>query len=235
MTTKQENFIRMVRAVNKVLTENQQRWLSLKRFEQSATELKDLISLIDTVGTKANSPIKGATIDKHTIEEDAIDEGLKIASCASVYADDKRNMELHDKLQISRSTLLRMHEDECLKRLKDVHRQLEPIVGELEDYGILKADLSYFETLIVAYENALAKPRQLTAERKTMNEDLQPDLIRKMRKSLEAMDRMINRFDGTPFPMDYKNARVVIELGSRSEADKPDDEKQAKTENLSLK
>jgi hypothetical protein len=234
MTSKQENFISMIRAVNKVLQDNQKKWANVKRFATAATELNDLLSLTGTVGTKANSPITGATKDKYSVEEDAIEEGVDIAKRASIYAIDKENMELHDKLRISRSMLLQIHEDECLKRLKDVYEQLKPVVADLEDYGIMNADLVHYKTLLEAYESALAKPRTLTVERKTMNVTLLPELHTKMRKVLYALDSLINNFRQTPLPAEYKNARLVMDLGSReSEATKKkreDEEKKKKEE-----
>jgi hypothetical protein len=225
MTTKQENFIRMVRAVNKVLQDNQPKWASVKRFVQSANELNNLLSLVGIVGAKANSPITGATKDKYAIEETAIEEGVNIAKFASIYALDKKNLELHDKLRLSRSMLLRLHEDECFKRLTDVFMQLEPVKGELADYGILPADIAHFKTSVDAYEHCLAKPRQLTVERKTMNVTLLPELISKMRMVLYELDSMIGRFNITSLPTAYKNARLVLDLGSRREDEDGDDEK----------
>lgn len=217
MTTKQENFISMVRAVNKLLQDNQKTWAGVNRFARAVTELKDLISLIGTVGAKANSPITGATKDKWSIEDEAVDQGVNLAKLASVYALDEKNMELHDKLRISRSRLLHLHEDECLKRLMDVLALLQPLSNDLADFGIVHADVVHFKSLLDAYEAALAKPRQLTVERKTMNTTQLPDLISKMRQTLYVLDSMINRFKQTPLPAQYKNARLIVDLGSRFE------------------
>ena len=177
------------------------------------------------VGAKANSPITGATKDKYAIEETAIEAGVGIAKFASIYALDKKNLELHDKLRLSRSMLLKLHEDECFKRLTDVLMQLEPVKADLADYGILPADIAHFKTLVDAYENSLAKPRKLTVERKTMNVMVLPELISKMRIALYELDSMIGRFNITSLPTAYKNARMVIDLGSRREDEDDEPEK----------
>lgn len=128
MKTKTENFISMVRAVKKVVDANEAKWKNVKRFVRSVGELNDLVGLLDIVGTKARSPIKGATQDKYAIESMAMKQGVKLADRARVYARDQKDAELHEKLDITESALLRGHEDEALKTLMDVYEQLKPIV-----------------------------------------------------------------------------------------------------------
>jgi hypothetical protein len=217
MTTRQENFVRMVNTVNEILKDNHIKWTGVKRFARSAEELNQLLELNTITGAKANSTLTGATKDKHSLASKAMKAGVKIAKRASIYALDESNMELHDKLRISRSMLLNKHEAEALKTLKDVIEQLTPIVGELADYAIVPADLTDLKKLVDDYAKSITKPRELTTVRTTINETLLPELINKMRAVLYQLDSFIGLFDHTPFEAEYLNARKVINLGSRHE------------------
>jgi hypothetical protein len=222
MKTKQENFLTMAHAVNKVVQKNQTKWAAVKRFAQAATELNDLVNITSTANAKADSKNTGTTKDKHSAGFEAIDEGVKIGKRASVYALDKNNMDLHDRLRFSRSSLLSRHDTEGLAKLKEVYELLNPIVAELGDFGILPADMQHYKKLIDNYDNLLTKPRELIAARKTLNGTVLPEFVNKMRKVLYHLDSMINLFETTPFYKDYINARKVIELGTRSEKPKDD-------------
>lgn len=90
----------MVRAVDKVLQDNQPKLASVKRFVQSANELNNLLSLVGKVGAKANSPITGVTKDKYAIEETAIEEGVNIGQ-EEHRTSRQTSIELHDAAKTS--------------------------------------------------------------------------------------------------------------------------------------
>jgi hypothetical protein len=223
MRTKEENFITMVHAVNLVVKHNQSKWVNVKRFALAAQELNDLVSITSTTNAKADSNNKGATKDKHAAGTDALDEGIKLAKRASIYALDKKNMDLHDRLRFSRWDLLEGHDAEKIAKLREVYDLLEPIIGDLADYAIVKADLQHYDKLLDGYDELLTKPRELTAERKTLNQSVLPEFLSKMRKVLYDLDSFIHMFNNTPFEDDYLNARKVIDLGTRKRKPKPGD------------
>jgi hypothetical protein len=222
MKSKQENFLTMAHAVNSVIEKNQPKWAAVKRFALAATELNDLVNITSTANAKADSKNTGATKDKHSAGFDAIDEGVKIARRASIYAMDQKNMDMHDRLRFSRSSLLSRHDTEAYAKLKEVYDLLSPIVADLGDYGILLADIQHYKKLIDKYNSLLTKPRELIVARKTLNRTVLPEFVNKIREVLYQIDSLINLFVLTPFYRDYINARKVIELGTRSEKPKDD-------------
>ncbi len=216
MRSREQNFLAMAHTVNTVVQNNQPKWVNVVRFAQCAQELNDLVSLIVDVNAAADSNITGATQDKASICLRAADEGLKLAKRTSVYASDKKNLELRQRLTISRSELLDQHGAEILATLRDWIARINPVISELEPYGILPADLHHFKGLVDEYDNLLTRPRELVVARKTMNQSSLPDLLAKTREVLEHMDNLINLFEATPFEAQYRNARMIIDLGSRS-------------------
>lgn len=219
MTTKQENFLRMVHTVNSILEHHKSQWVNVKRFALSATLLNDLENIMNDAAATTSTNVKGATKDKHSKADEAIELGVKLAKRASVYARDKKNMELHDNFRFTRQSLLAIHDAEALDKLRDVHKKINPIAGELADYGVVMADVQRFEKLIDEYDALLTRPRELVTVRTTMNTSKLPELLSQMRTTLDDLDDLINLFDLTPFEDDYWNARKVIDLGRRGRKD----------------
>lgn len=224
MTTPQENFLTMAHTVNEVLKGERNHWTRIRRFARGAEELNDLIIIASETNAKADSKNTGTTKDKHSAGFEAIAVGVKIAKCASVYALDRKDMDLHDRLRFSRSSLLNRHDTEGYNKLKEVYELLNPIIAELEDYGVLPVDMQYYKNVLDAYNALLTKPREKVAERKTLNTTVLPEFINKMRAVLYTLDSMISLFEGTPLYSNYLNARKIVPLGSRSE--KPDEQKE---------
>jgi hypothetical protein len=219
MTTRQENFLRMVHTVNSILELHKSKWINVKRFALSATLLNDLENMMNTAAASTSTNVKGATKDKHTKADEAIELGAKLAKRASVYARDKKNMEMHENFRFSRKSLLAIHDAEALDKLRDVHKKITPIAGELADYGVLMADVQLLGKLIEEYDALLTRPRVLVTVRTTMNTSKLPELLGKMRTTLDDLDDLINLFDLTPFEDDYWNARKIIDLGRRGRKD----------------
>jgi hypothetical protein len=219
MRTKEENFLSMAKATNATLKRNKAKWENVKRFALSAQVLKDLISLTNEMSANAEIETTGATTDKHQAALDAVKWGVKMAKRASIYALDQKDMQLHDQLRTSRSSMLSRHDAETIAKLRDLHKRISPIVGKLEDYAVLPVDMQRLKQLTDAFENMESDPRDLIVERKTINGSI-PKLKRKIQETLYQLDSLINIFDETPFEAEYLNARKIIDLGGRSDDDK---------------
>jgi hypothetical protein len=224
MRTREQNFLTMAHTVNEVVKRHQPKWITAERFAQSAEVLNDLVGFITDINAAADSDITGAAKDKAAIFTKAGEEGLKLAKRTKVYASDKKDHELKQRLTISRSDLFKQHGAELLATLKDWIVRLNPIIGELAPYGVLPADLSYFKTLVNDLDKLLTRPRELIVARKTTNQSELPNLLTQTEAVLESMDNLINLFEATPFESEFLNARKVVELGGRR--DKPDEEEE---------
>lgn len=67
--------------------------------------------------------------------------------------------------------------------------------------------------MIDAFDGLIARPRILIVERKTANQDVIPGLLSGLREVLYEMDSLINLFEGTALKQEYKDARIIVDLG----------------------
>lgn len=64
---------------------------------------------------------KGATEDKAAAELKAVQYAVNLAKRASIYALETNNMELHDQLRVTKTTLLRRPDTLAVAKLRDIH------------------------------------------------------------------------------------------------------------------
>ncbi len=221
MLTVEENFLSMTRAVHAVLKRHESKWKGAKRFAESAQVLENLIGQEAVTSTDAGIITTGATEDKHGAGNAAFELGADIAKRASIYAIHQKNMELHDQLRVSRSSFAARHHAAAVAKLRDIIKRLMPILLELADYGISPTEITQLTELTNRYEKLASKPRDLVVTRKTINQSI-PKLIAKLRKVLYELDSLISMFKTIvpQFVEEYKNARKIINLGSRSDDSK---------------
>lgn len=221
MTTKDENYVSMCRSVNEVFSRYQSVWETNPRFTKEVTGFRELLTNI--LNTKADSNIvtTGATTDKSEAGMALYNHAVNLGKRASVYALDTDNMELHDRLRTSRGALSNMHDTFALAKSKDIYNQLSVIKDALPDYGVAEAELTDLKARIDAFDALISRPRDLIVERKGHNQTI-PEQMQALRKNIYKLDSLINIFDGSPFEMDYRNARKVVNLGSRKSQDSND-------------
>lgn len=222
MKQRDENFVTMCRAVIQVLTQNTTVIASVPTFVSKATAFNGLMTELEEAMTHSEIEITGATADKSDAEFAAVKLAVNLAKRASIYALDNNNMELHDQLRVSKSDLIKRPDMMVLAKLRDIHSRLTTIGAALADYGIATADLSSLNTLVDAYDALVSRPRILIVERKGYLQGSIPEILASIREVLYRMDSLINIFSDTAFYTDYKNARIIINLGNHTPEPAPE-------------
>jgi len=210
-----ENFVSMCKAVQDVLKKHSTVWTPIVAFKNQAMSFFELMTEIAECMEGTEIVSTGATQDKKNAEMKAVALTVNLAKRGSIYALDRDNLELHDQLRVSKTTLLRRPDTMTLAKLRDIHDRLNALISELADYGVLPEDLSELHNLTNAYEALVVRPRMLIVERKTYNQDMIPSLLSSIREVLYKMDSLVNLFEESAFNQEYKHARIVIDLGSR--------------------
>ena len=223
MKQSDENFVSMCKAVRDVLTKHTAIWEPRVAFKNQVTVFGGLMDDMDLAMESAEIVSTGATDNKTNAEMSAVLLAVNLAKRASIYAMEVGNMELHDQLRVTKSTLLRRPDTLTLAKLRDIHSRLEGVIADLSDYGVLPDDLVALKGMIDAFDGLIARPRILIVERKTANQDVIPGLLSGLREVLYKMDSLINLFEGTALKQEYKDARIIVDLGRRkdSEPDAP--------------
>lgn len=214
MTTRDKNYLTMCRTVNTVFTKHEAVWQSNNRFTREVETFGGLLSQLHDAKVDTEVVTTGATVDKADAAVQVYAKAVDLGKRASVYALDNNNQELHNQLRTSKGSLSNMHDTFSLAKARDIYNRIDAIKEELADYGISAEDVAEFKGLIDAYDGLISRPRELIVERKGHNESI-PELLKKLRESVYKLDSLINLFSGTAFETDYRNARIVVDTGSR--------------------
>ena len=227
MFTKDENYLSMARNVGLVLQNNEKEWAVLPKFVEFAKDFYNIMGITSKEKSSADIETTGSTIDKESAGNYAIDYADKITKRATNYALETQNMELKDQLKIYKSELQHGHDSQIVDKLIDVLNRMKGIVGKLKDYGVSDKELKKLEEAISVYNGLLDRPRELIVERKGHN-TMAVESLSKVKELIEKMDNAINYFENSKFEMDYENARIVIDLGTRKGKGDKDDKKPPK-------
>ncbi len=214
MTTRDENYVSMCRTVESVLVTYESVWRSNVRFVKERTLFRDLLSKVEQAGVESLIVTTGATTDKAEAASRLFSMVTDLGKRASVYALDHDNQELHDHLRTSKGALSNMSDTVSLAKAKDVYARMEKIKNGLADYGITEEVLDECKRLIDAYDAYITRPRDLIVERKGHNQSLS-ELMRDLRRCVYKLDSLMSLFSGTLFEMNYRNARIIVDLGGR--------------------
>jgi len=213
MRKRHEDFISMLTVVGSVFDNFKTVWSANSVFAGHVTDFKANRLLIDAAAQAGNIITTGATRDKSNAAEAVFDYGSKLSKRASVFALEQGNSEMHDQMRVSKTSLSRLADTKASAKLHDLYDRMVAVGDDLLPY-VSAEELSRFRALIDAYDKLLSRPRELTVNRKTHNDDL-PELIQASRKLLYKLDSLINIFDGTEFEAAYHNARRIVNSRSR--------------------
>lgn len=214
-----ENFVSMCKAVRDVLTKHTAVWEPRVAFKNQVTMFGSLMDDMAVAMESAEIVSTGATDNKTNAELKAVQLAVNLAKRGSVYAMEVGNMELHDQLRVTKSTMLRRPDTLTLAKLRDIHSRLNGVIAELADYGVLPSDLADLKSITDTFDELIARPRVLIVERKTANQDIIPGLLSGLREVLYKMDSLINLFEDTDLKREYKDARIIVDLGRRKEGE----------------
>lgn len=214
MRKRQENFIRMAQAVQEVLNRKEPVWQSATAFVREQVHFQNYMDALHQSLMHTQMQSKGATEDKEMLKNEAIAITVNMAQRASVYALNNKNMELFEQLHVNNAVLHHYSDHLLLAKLQHVQVLLTERQTALEDYSVTVQNLEEMDSAIKAYENMLAKPRDIIVERKQHNYTT-GQIIDLLRQTLFKMDKLINIFNGSTLVHEYKSARIIIDLGFR--------------------
>ena len=177
MNQRDENFLSMCMAVKEALNNHTAVWTPSVAFGNQATAFNNLMAEMSLSVEGAEIVSTGATEDKSIAERKAVKLAVNLAKRGSIYALIANNMELHDQLRVTKSTLLRRPDTMTLAKLRDIHTRLRVVVADLADYGVVEADLIQLNGLNDALEVLISHPRMLIVERKGYNQEAIPGLL----------------------------------------------------------
>lgn len=214
MTTKQQNYISMTRSSVNVLQKRNSEWNAIPRFANEVSAVTAELQKVDSSSENAMLVTKGVTADKANAREEALSAIVNIAKPASVYADDINDLQLSARLNYSRGSLSTLAQNDLLNMLTGMYNNVFEHKDNIVEYGVTEEKLTDAKSKLDAFAGVISTPRDMIVERKTTNELIE-ESIGNLRKIFYRLDNLMKLFEGTPFYAEYKNARIIVDLGSR--------------------
>lgn len=219
MTDGQENKLSMYFSTQKVVNKYNSIWSGAPAFVTIFGNFETAIQDIQDTRLVQEGEITGVTVDKAEAKEAAISAGLEIATAVFAYASVNNNNTLKAKVDYSPSDLRRSRDTVLIDRLQVIHDEANGVIGALGDYGIDATDLTDFQSAIDAYENVVQDPREAIGDRASATAALVTlfDDADKLLK--EQLDKLMEQYKAPnkKFYAQYFNARIIVDLGGRSE------------------
>lgn len=219
MTDRQENKRSMYLAVQRVCNRHNNIWSGLGAFVTAFGDFEGIIQQIGDARLIQEGQTVGIAENKQKEEDEMIDKTIEVGSAVFAYASDIGDNELREKIDYSPSSLRRSRDTVLKDRCQLVHDEANNVIANLSDYGIVAADLTDLQNAIDNYVDIIAKPRTAIGTRATATTQL-VDLFKQGDGVLnDRMDRLVEQYkkDEQKFYREYKNARIIVDLGKRFE------------------
>lgn len=218
MDKKQENQLSMFYAVQKTLKENNAVWSGTPAMVTAAAEYDSNIKAIEGCVERQVIDIRGFAKAKAEAEGAMIDLTLSVAGGVRAYAQVVGDTVLMDKMNVTRTGLLRHRDAVVAQHSQAVHTEATAVLASLADYGVTAATLTALQTAIDAYVAAVSAPRHAILSRKGATAELKL-LLKDTNKLLgKRLDGLMEQYRAAnaDFYRDYQNARVIVDLGTGS-------------------
>ncbi len=211
----EENYLTMSNTTLQTVNKRKEEWNHVPRIVTAVSKLESDIEKANAAARESLVVTTGVTQDKADLIQQTVAAAVKLCKPACVYAIDRGDMALHDSLSVSRASLLHLRDMALLQRLNQLLGIIEPLRTHLVDYGVKEEQVTELQQLITRLSGMITQPRELTAERKSKKQHLS-EIISELRKNLYLLDGLMKIFDPSELYTEYRNARIIVNLGKRS-------------------
>lgn len=218
-----ENKLSMYRAVETILDNNTTKTAGITVFATRLTEFKDVVAAIIEKEEKRVNAAKGLTAEKKKQRTAMIEDAAIIAAKIKALAEDTNDERLKQLANYKKSNLKEMRDTQLLPIIQGLINTADSKAAELVNYGVTAVMIANLGTKQGTYNSALGvkeggfnvKGAALTALRNLFKS---ADTILK-----KKIDNLMEGFvkDDNEFYNQYKNARVIRDLGVRHDDDDP--------------
>jgi hypothetical protein len=217
METKQLNKVSMSLAVLDVMDKYHAVWSGLPRFAGMVTELEGLVAAVQEKGGIQGTRRTGIAEGKRRKQVLMIDLVSGLTGDLHAIAVEDGNAELAAKTDLHKSDLIEMADVEVGPACEALVKLAQDHAADLAGLGTDAVDIAAAEAAVKDYLPLVQAPRVATAQNKTVTEDIAA-LLGKIDGLYDTrLDRAMRKFaaKNKPFADDYRNARIIVDLGSR--------------------
>ncbi len=142
MNDRQENKLGMFRATAQVLTDHASAFAGVPAMATQHQNLRDSITLIDSLAQAQAAATTGVTVDKKNFQEQMTSYALRVAGAVKACASVANNQTLAKKTELHESDFSRARDDARDDLAQGVHDDAQGVLASLADYGVTAATLS---------------------------------------------------------------------------------------------
>lgn len=223
MNKREENKLTMYKGTLQVLDSNSDLYAAIPMMIEAVTDLRNTIQSIDSMDVDFLKATKGSTAGKAAEEDKIILVTLKAANALYIYAVRNKNEELKTDSKTNQSELDRLRDTELANKSNQIITKAESMLTELAGYGITQEFIDNAKAVLSSYETSISKQQEKYAER-SMNREAFTNLFVKVDSTLnDELDSFMEMFSDTQtnFYNQYKSARVIKDLGTRTTEEEP--------------
>lgn len=208
----QQNRVNMFNATHGYMMENQAVWQNAPATVEAVADLEASIDVINGINAKQSGTTSGVTADKEqarTAYEDLI---FDLADQVGAYAAQKEDLLLEGQVDITRTALDKLNNDELINIGDTVARLVTENLTALAPYLVTQDDLDELSTLKTRFAGVKGATRLAIVGRATQTNSLPEALNNTSRLLTRRLDRLITRFRRThpEFVTGYEKARVIV-------------------------
>jgi hypothetical protein len=159
MTTLQERYVNMYRAIKDYLNLNLSLLKSLPNFEENFTAFLNTIARLMVIAEMQKDTSTGAAKEKKRLREYLITLASDNSVALSTFAKFTKNELLLDKVKFSDSDLIKMSGVELKNYAQILYNKVESNLELLANYGVTPETLKALNDAISAFDASIAKPR----------------------------------------------------------------------------
>jgi hypothetical protein len=225
MNDRQNAKLNMYQKALDVCDEYKEEYAGIPALVNAVNGLKTRVSEIKSVTQQQTATVpKGATKDKSDVIDRVVELALKVANPIYVYAFDKSDNRLLQKVNVNKSMFYRNHDQATLTLAKIILAEANIHSAALTDYGINNADIAELETAISQLESLITAPSGVIGERKMYTSNLRELFVAADSIIYDKLDKLIGLFKSSSpeFFALYSNARNVVNTAARKRKDKKD-------------
>jgi len=218
-----ENRFAMVETTVAHLNKNKPIWENTPAFVKAVADIDQVVGAIKIESGKQQTPTTGVTATKTQARDALEDTVLETADQLSALAVDQKNPELAAQVEITRSSLDRLSDEELEAFAKRVTGLATKYIAPLADYLVGQDEINELTELTNSFVTLKTAPRSSVVERSSSTAAV-PDLLAKASRILRGrIDKLVSRLRETQpeFVAQYRAARVIIDRGGQNTAKEP--------------
>ena len=160
MNKKQRNYFRMFIGTQEFLDNKTTTWSPIKRIVVYKNDLDEVIERISSKSEEASSLV-GVSGRKETLKNIIAIKGSSLSGSLQAFAYDKGDSDLAEKVEASKSDIIRMKEEELGSFIKVLVDTANQNIKALADFGVSKEILTEIKTSMEEYKKLIGKPRSI--------------------------------------------------------------------------